>query len=76
MKPCGRSLRRTRKAENNLKTIQNQEQNLTWQIQKIIDKQKQKQEKLLKVISKIEEIEAELPNPLPEIPFLVNAKLL
>jgi chromosome segregation protein len=59
-------------AESNLKSIQNQEQKTTWQIQKLTDKQQEKQETLLNLILEIEQIEAELPNPLPEIPFLVN----
>lgn len=59
-------------AETKLKSIQNQEQKTTWQIQKLADKQQEKQEILLNLEQEIEQIETELPNPLPEIPFLVN----
>jgi chromosome segregation protein len=59
-------------AENKLKTIQNQEQKTSWQIQKLADKQQEKKEILVNLTIEIEEINRELPNNLPEIPFLVN----
>lgn len=59
-------------AENNLKNLQNQEQKNSWQIQKQEEKQEEKQELLTKIVGEIEEIVTELPDPLPEIPFLIN----
>ena len=59
-------------AENNLKTLQNKEQKITWQVQKLTDKHTEKETKLLDLRAQIEKIKLEMPEPIPEIPFLVN----
>ena len=59
-------------AETRLRNLQNQEQKTSWQLQKLADKQQEKQELLLNLTAEIEQIAAELPDPLPEIPLLVN----
>jgi chromosome segregation protein len=59
-------------AEKKFRNLQNQEQKTSWQLQKLADKQQEKQDLLLNLQAGIEQIAAELPDPLPEIPLLVN----
>ena len=57
--------------ETELKTLQNQQQSQSWRLEKITATQQEKQSSLAKLKQQLQQQEAELPNPLPEVPKLV-----
>ncbi|MFW6359020.1 MAG: chromosome segregation protein SMC [Chroococcales cyanobacterium] len=59
------------RAEKELRSLQNKQQQSTWQHQKIREQQQQRQETLTTLKQQIQQQETELPNPLPEVPTLV-----
>ncbi|GAB4305499.1 MAG: chromosome segregation protein SMC [Geminocystis sp.] len=63
------------KQEQELKKIENEEKNLQWKLEKFVLQHQEYQTKISELNSLIQELEANLPNPLPEIPFLVNTDL-
>lgn len=60
------------KQESHSKQLENEQQQLKWSIEKIVLQHQEGQTKLNELTLQIEEISQELPNPLPEIPWLVN----
>ncbi|MGY6529109.1 MAG: chromosome segregation protein SMC [Cyanobacterium sp.] len=58
--------------EKDLKKLENQQQQLSWNLEKILLQHQENQTKLTELKTKLEEITPELPNPLPEIPHLIN----
>jgi len=63
------------KQEQELKKIENEQKNLQWKLEKFVLQHQEYQTKISELNSLIQEIETNLPNPLPEIPFLVNTDL-
>jgi chromosome segregation protein len=63
---------RRNKQENLVKQLENEQQQLKWSIEKIVLQHQESQTKLNELTLQIEEITQELPNPLPEIPWLIN----
>ncbi len=60
------------KTESSLKNLENKQQKQTWQKEKLETDQQERTEELEKLNIELTQQEAELPNPLPEIPILVN----
>ncbi|MGK7947372.1 MAG: chromosome segregation protein SMC [Xenococcaceae cyanobacterium] len=60
------------RAENKLKELQNQQQQKSWQLEKINTTQQERKTNLASLEQQIAEQAQELPDPLPEIPELVN----
>ncbi|WP_330205176.1 chromosome segregation protein SMC [Cyanobacterium sp. Dongsha4] len=63
------------KQEQELKKIENEQKNLQWKLEKFVLQHQEYQTKISQLNSLIQEVETNLPNPLPEIPFLVNTGL-
>ncbi len=63
------------KQEQELKKIENEQKNLQWKLEKFVLQHQEYQTKISELNSLIQEIETNLPNPLPEIPFLFNTDL-
>jgi chromosome segregation protein len=60
------------KTETLLKNLQNEQQNKTWHREKLEVQQQERAEELTHLHQQLAEQESELPDPLPEIPNLVN----
>lgn len=60
------------KQENLVKKLESEQQQLQWALEKIVLQHQESQTKLNELTLQIEEISQDLPNPLPEIPWLVN----
>ena len=58
--------------ENQLKELRDRHQKQAWQLEKLQTAQQERQETLKTIEQQIAEQEQELPNPIPEIPQLVN----
>lgn len=58
--------------EIELKQLENQQQQLSWHLEKLLLQHQENQTKLTELKTQIAEINPELPNPLPEIPYLIN----
>lgn len=63
---------RRNKQENLVKQLENEHQQLKWSIEKLVLQHQESQTKLNEITLQIDEISQDLPNPLPEIPWLVN----
>ncbi len=59
------------RAEKDLRSLQNQQQQQTWKKQQLSEQQQQRQETLTQLQQQIQEQEQQLPHPLPDIPDLV-----
>ncbi len=59
-------------AEEKLRSLQLKQQKKTWSSQKLQESQQEQRELLQELIEKVATQALELPNPLPEIPFLVD----
>jgi chromosome segregation protein len=60
------------KQENLVKKLESEQQQLQWALEKIVLQHQESQTKLNELTLQIEEVSQDLPNPLPEIPWLVN----
>ncbi len=60
-------------AEQHLRKQQRQEQQLFWQLQKLQETQLGRREELTTLQAQLQIQQAELPNPLPEVPLLVQS---
>jgi chromosome segregation protein len=60
------------RAEADLKELQHQQQDRSWQLYKIQETQQEKRLSLENIKTQVREREAELPDPLPEIPSLIS----
>jgi len=60
------------KQESQIKKLESEQQQLQWALEKIVLQHQESQTKLYDLTLQIEEISQDLPNPLPEIPWLVN----
>lgn len=58
--------------EKALKKLENQQQQLSWDLEKLLLQHQETQTKLTELKTQLAEITPDLPNPLPEIPYLVN----
>ncbi|BAQ65412.1 chromosome segregation protein SMC [Geminocystis sp. NIES-3709] len=58
--------------ENFVKKLENEQQQLQWSLEKLVLQHQESQTKLNELTLQIEEVRQDLPNPLPEIPWLVN----
>jgi chromosome segregation protein len=61
--------------EQVLRTLQNQQQQNTWQLEKLQATQQERHEQLHHLQEQLATQQTELPNPLPEIPLLENVDL-
>jgi chromosome segregation protein len=62
------------RAEQHLRERHLSQQQLEWQLQKLQETQQTRRDELATVETQRQAQEAELPNPLPEVPVLVNPK--
>ncbi len=60
------------RTENNLRELRDRHQKQSWQLEKLESAQQKRQDTLQTLEQQIAEQEQELPDPLPEIPQLVN----
>lgn len=60
------------KQEHHLKTLENEQQQLHWGLEKLVLQHQESQTKLIELQQQIAELKPDLPNPLPSIPWLVN----
>ncbi|MBL1211470.1 AAA family ATPase, partial [Geminocystis sp. GBBB08] len=58
--------------ENLVKKLENEQQQLQWALEKLVLQHQESQTKLNELKLEIQEVSQDLPNPLPEIPWLVN----
>ncbi|AUC61976.1 chromosome segregation protein Smc [Cyanobacterium sp. HL-69] len=58
--------------EKELKKLENQQQQLSWNLEKLLLQHQESQTKLTELKTQLEEITPDLPNPLPDIPYLIN----
>ena len=58
--------------ENELKQLRERHQKQAWQLEKLNSTQEERQATLQTLVQQIDEKEQELPDPIPEIPQLVN----
>jgi chromosome segregation protein len=60
------------KQESHVKKLENEQQQLQWALEKLVLQHQESQTKLNELILHIDEVSQDLPNPLPEIPWLIN----
>ncbi|MBE9221408.1 chromosome segregation protein SMC [Cyanobacterium stanieri LEGE 03274] len=58
--------------EKALKKLENQQQQLSWNLEKLLLQHQETQTKLTELKTQLAEITPDLPNPLPDIPYLIN----
>lgn len=58
--------------ESVVKRLESEQQQLQWTLEKLVLQHQESQTKLNELTLQIQEVSQELPNPLPEIPWLVN----
>ncbi|WP_069790294.1 chromosome segregation protein SMC [Cyanobacterium sp. IPPAS B-1200] len=58
--------------EKELKKLENQQQQLSWNLEKLLLQHQESQTKLTELKTQLAEITPDLPNPLPDIPYLIN----
>jgi len=68
----GETKQKRDKAEKSLETLKNSQQNQNWQLQKLRETQQERQTQLLELQNQLQNQENELPDPIPQIPELVN----
>ena len=68
----GKAKQERDRAETKLRTLQDSQQQQTWQQQKLTDKQQQRRESLTDLQQQLQTQAQELPDPIPEIPPLVK----
>ena len=69
----GETKQKRDRAEQHLRGQQKQQQQLSWQLQKLQETQLARREELTTLQAQLEIQQAELPNPLPEVPVLVQS---
>ncbi|NEP01056.1 MAG: chromosome segregation protein SMC [Symploca sp. SIO2E9] len=62
-------------AETKLRQLQEQHQQQSWQLQKLEETQGLRQEEFIALQTQLQVQQAELPDPLPEVPMLVKSEL-
>lgn len=63
---------RRNQQESLVKQLENERQQFKWSLEKLVLQHQESQTKLDELTLHIEEVSQELPNPLPEVPWLVN----
>ncbi|NET56726.1 MAG: chromosome segregation protein SMC [Symploca sp. SIO2E6] len=69
----GETKQKRDRAEEHLRQQQKQQQQLSWQLEKLQETQARRQEELTTLQAQLQIQQAELPDPLPEVPVLINS---